>query len=185
VNEKLKQLFAAEDLNFACTYQSCQSRCCKNDGRRFVLLSDLTRLIQAGLEKYVHGKYPSAEVAQNLLSRPNDIDYYREHYVMPYLENKNHQCVFLNSDYSCQIYENRPSVCRVYPFSIQTQLQKAQISTRANKLCPSNAKGPVDEKFLEQMAIDLTKDAKAIKETLSLLAFQREALTQRGFSPWL
>ncbi len=129
----LEKIFDPQDLNFLCVFKECESRCCKNDGSRFVLLSDLSLLKKAGLEKHVLGKYPSAETARNLLERPDDIDYYREHYMIPRLENKilngQSQCFFLSSDYTCGIYEHRPSVCRVYPFSFQTKLSRSQIFT--------------------------------------------------------
>jgi Fe-S-cluster containining protein len=144
----LEKLCDHQDLNFLCVFKECESRCCKNDGNRFVLLSDLSLLIEAGLEKHVLGKYPAAETAQNLLERPEDIDYYRQHYVMPHLENKKingqAQCIFLNSDYTCGAYEHRPSVCRVYPFSFQTKISKPKIFTHANKLCPPSAHGAVN-----------------------------------------
>lgn len=187
--EVLKQLVSPEDLNFLCVYKECESRCCKNDGSRFVLLSDLMLLKKAGLEKNVLGKYPSAETARQLLERPTDIQFYRQHYVMPHLENKtvngSPQCFFLNTDYTCGIYEYRPSVCRVYPFSFQTKLSKPKIFTHANKLCPPAAKGDIDWKQLKQMAVDLTLDALRIKQTLFLLAHKRNELKELGFEQWL
>jgi len=185
----LENIFDPQDLNFLCVFKECESRCCKNDGNRFVLLSDLALLIKAGLEKHVLGKYPSAQTAQNLLERPTDIDYYREHYVMPRLENKTindqAQCFFLNSDYTCGAYEHRPSVCRVYPFSFQTKLSKPKIFTHPNKLCPPTAHGKVDWQQLKQMAVDITLDALRIKQTLYLLANKRDQLKELGLEKWL
>lgn len=185
----LENLFNHQDLNFLCVFKECESRCCKNDGSRFVLISDLLLLKKAGLENHVLGKYPSAQVAMDLLKRPDDIVYHRENYVMPHLENKTvkgqAQCIFLNSDYTCGIYEYRPSVCRVYPFSFQTKLSKPQIFTHANKLCPPSAHGEVNWQQLKQVALDIIQDAQRIKQTLYLLAYKRSELSEIGLSQWL
>jgi Fe-S-cluster containining protein len=185
----LENIFNPQDLHFLCVFKECESRCCKNAGRRFVLISDLLLLKKAGLEKHVLGKYPAVDIAKKLLERSNDIDYYREHYVIPSLENKiifgQSQCFFLNTNYNCSIYEQRPSICRVYPFSFQTKLSKPQISTHQNKLCPPSAHGEIDWQQLKQIAIDITQDALLIKQTLYLLAYKREELKMLGLKEWL
>ncbi|MEM2137983.1 MAG: YkgJ family cysteine cluster protein [Candidatus Anstonellaceae archaeon] len=64
-------------------------------------------------------------------------------------------CIFLGEDLACTIYENRPHVCRLYPFELDGKEQKKGC------LCPVNfVREPGTEEVAKQLQNDLHEHGK-------------------------
>lgn len=94
--------------NFDCLkmHYKCKAECC----------SDLTPI--------PHKTF--GDNKSKIINEPKEIIDDSSHYV---IETESHKCVFLNKDYTCNIYENRPPICQKFgdeshPFLICSWMSK-------------------------------------------------------------
>ena len=104
----LKDTFPVPDCD------NCQEKCCPP--RVVISLFDLVRFIENGLDEHVSGAFKGF-VELYLAEDGKDIDLSHPHMFPTDPDAKD--CVFLDEDRKCSIYENRPFVCRSYPVAVR------------------------------------------------------------------
>ena len=137
--KQIVDVFFRKDIKFKC--QRCAVFCCRLGGPK-LNVKDLQRLEKAGykLEIYV----------DNTKKKKSDNERFLK-------EKEDGSCIFLkhnveSKNYTCTIYEFRPSVCRFYPF----EFLSTDHSTGVLRIIPCcnglNASDEelVDRKFIEE-----------------------------------
>ena len=104
----LENTFPAPDCD------NCQKKCCPP--RVVISLFDLARFMDDGLDEHVAGKFKGF-VELYLSENGKDVDLGHPHMFPTDPDAKD--CVFLDEDRKCSIYENRPFVCRSYPMVVR------------------------------------------------------------------
>ena len=104
--------------------EKCSEKCCPTGVA--VSLYDVTRFIDIDLNSFIAGAfsgyvdlYLSEDGGENVkLSRP-------------YMSGNNpdiKDCVFMDEERKCSIYENRPLICRAYPIAIRVDENKRKVA---------------------------------------------------------
>ena len=135
-----------EDFRFRCN--RCGVFCCMLGGP-IIKKIDLERMEDAGLN-------PSKFIkpAEHRFSQQRDI--------IGVLKQKDDgSCIFLNYDeaaeiYTCEIYEARPNVCRLYPFELLIERDEGvlRVIPCCNGLSMSTGE-KVDRRFIEKHLLDV------------------------------
>lgn len=140
--------------------KSCTARCCRVLSV-VLTVPEAVRLVRAS------GKAP-----QEILEFTSGVDYRRTpHYPVLAFENgqlrdyflvirhSGEDCIFLGRDLACALYNDRPSVCRLYPFD----LDGAEMKKRA--LCPVKfAKGEGMPRIASALRADLIKHGEIVRK---------------------
>ena len=92
----------------------CVKKCCPP--RVMISLYDVARFMDDGMEDYVAGQF-RGYVKLFLSEEGEDVDLSRPHMFPTDPDAKD--CVFLDKDKKCSIYERRPYICRSYPVVIR------------------------------------------------------------------
>lgn len=93
----------------------CIEKCCPP--RVVISLFDVARFMDKGLDKFITGKFEG--FVKLFLSDTNGGDVKLSHPHMFPVNPDAKDCVFLDEDRRCSIYENRPFVCHSYPVAIR------------------------------------------------------------------
>ena len=104
----LKDTFPVPDCS------NCIEKCCPP--RVVINLFDIARFIDKGPDKFIAGKFEG--FVELFLSDTNDnVKLYHPH-MNPVISDAK-DCVFMDENRLCSIYENRPYICRSYPVVIR------------------------------------------------------------------
>ena len=106
--EKLEEIIA--DVGFSCT---CCGRCCTRsfNGHVFLLSTDAERLRTFAPEMLMPAPdFPYSDTSGN---------FYVSGYALR--TKQNGDCVFLSEEKRCTIYEDRFSICRIYPYMLHRE----------------------------------------------------------------
>jgi len=93
---------------------NCEKKCCPP--RVVISLFDVVRFIENGLDERVAGKFEGF-VELFLSEDGKDVDLKRSH-MFP-IDSDAKDCVFLDENRKCSIYDQRPLICRSYPVVIR------------------------------------------------------------------
>jgi len=139
-----------EDLRFRC--KRCAVFCCKLGGP-LVREADLKRIARAGFDPY--------EFIEPIRHRHN-----QQRDVIAVLKQKDDgSCIFLKYNetmdlYECRIYEDRPSLCRLYPFEFILENDETgilRIIPCCNGLNTPNGE-IVNREFIEKYLLDAIRE---------------------------
>jgi Fe-S-cluster containining protein len=95
-----KRVLNEELLEIKCEPQICGAACCHNEIG--LNIYDIGRLIDAGYKDSITNKPDPRGI-------PNSY--------IPMLKKENGKCIFLSDEFRCKIYDIRPDICRVYPYT--------------------------------------------------------------------
>lgn len=119
-NKMLKELPRLHDEAFAKIDCLECARCCKNHSPRFKQ-PDIKRIA-----KVLHMK--EGDLVANYLKLDSDGDYVT----------RTSPCPFLADDNTCNIYDDRPSDCRRYPYTDEdVLLKRVQLTLKNATVCPA------------------------------------------------
>ncbi len=102
---------------------NCQEKCCPP--RVVISLFDLVRFTSYGLEERISGQFKGF-VELFLSDDGKDVDLTRPH-MFP-IDPDAKDCVFLDEDQNCSIYQKRPLICRSYPIVIRIDEDKNRVA---------------------------------------------------------
>ncbi|MFC1712682.1 YkgJ family cysteine cluster protein [Candidatus Poribacteria bacterium] len=102
---------------------NCQEKCCPP--RVVISLFDLVRFTSYGLQEHIAGQFKGF-VELFLSDDGKDVDLTRPHMFPTDPDAKD--CVFLDEDRNCSIYQKRPLICRSYPVVIRIDEDKNRVA---------------------------------------------------------
>jgi Fe-S-cluster containining protein len=102
---------------------NCEKKCCPP--RVVISLFDVARFIDSGMNERVGGKF---EGFVNLYLSDDGKDVELTHTHMFPVERDAEDCVFLDENRKCSIYESRPFICRSYPVVIRIDEERNRVA---------------------------------------------------------
>ena len=137
-----KQLQRSMEPGLAPDCAACTDRCCHGPTSRVSLrLADILRLREAGLDHAIETRKPPF-TSQEIERSPHLSTFQRDRAYawFPMLRQKpDGTCVFYGEDGRCGIYEQRPMLCRSFPYQLDLERSELHYSER----CPSRRQDPV------------------------------------------
>ncbi|MBD3181244.1 hypothetical protein GF312_03060 [Candidatus Poribacteria bacterium] len=103
--------------------ETCTEKCCPP--RVMISLFDLANFIDRGFDDYVAGMF-KGYVELYLSDEDEKIDISRPHMFPPDPDAK--ECVFMDENQRCSIYEYRPQICRSFPLAVRIDEDKTRIA---------------------------------------------------------
>jgi Fe-S-cluster containining protein len=102
----------------------CENKCCPP--RVVISLFDVARFIDTGLDDFIAGKFEG--FIKLFLSDDSGKDIKLSHTYMCSTDSDAKNCVFLDEERKCSIYENRPLICRSFPVGIRAAEDKSKVA---------------------------------------------------------
>lgn len=126
--------------------------------------------------KYV-GFYQVRKEFENKLVFPA-ISTYRGNAFLGLRKKNDGSCLFLGDDNLCEIYIDRPMVCRSFPFTFRVKdgWLSWGLMAKAEEICPGLGKGEtVSKKILEKMGKEIIGELEEYQKIVSVWNSQAEA----------
>ena len=149
------------DVNkWKCIYKPCGAKCC-TEGRP-ITPYDIREIRGLGYEDF----YRFDEKDRTFRLRGKD---------------DNKACVFLKPDFSCEIRENAPLICRLVPFEIDkvSYADEPFIYLKPMPICPGYDKGDrLDKEFrnsIEECAMKFIREGQVLQRKLKDEKFDAES----------
>ncbi len=157
---------------------NCQEKCCPP--RVVISLFDLVRFTDYGLQERIAGQFKGF-VELFLSDDGKDVDLTRPH-MFP-IDPDAKDCVFLDEDQNCSIYEKRPLICRSYPVVIRIDEDKNRLARwlgGCQKCKISSDKAPF-QRLLDSAIQDYNEKL----TSNALLMYSRSQLRDMGLGKYL
>lgn len=157
---------------------NCEEKCCPP--RVVISLFDVARFIDDGLIERVAGKFEGF-IDLFLSDDGSDVDLTRPH-MFP-IDREAKDCVFLDEDRKCSIYEYRPLICRSYPLAIRIDEDRNRLGLWLGgcKKYKILSDGPAFQKLLDSAIQDYNE--KLLSN--AILMYSRNQLREIGFGKYL
>lgn len=158
--------------------ERCLEKCCPAGVA--VSLFDVARFIDLGLERFLSGTFEgyvelflSDDASKVKLSRP---------YMAPSSPDAR-DCVFLNEERKCSIYENRPLICRAFPVAIRIDEDRNKLAIWM-KGC-QNYNITEDKEAFQRLLKSAVQDYNEKIISNSLLMYARHKLREAQFGRYM
>lgn len=156
----------------------CEKKCCPP--RVVISLYDVARFIDRGSDKYIAGTFEGF-VKLFLSDDGKDVELSRPY--MAAADSEAGDCVFLDEDRKCSIYEDRPFICRAYPMAIRIDEDKGKLAVWLDG-CQNyevSSDGSAFRKLLDSAVQDYNEKLKSN----ALLMHSRNQLRELGFGKYM
>jgi Fe-S-cluster containining protein len=162
----------------------CEEKCCPP--RVAISLFDAARFMDKGLGKFVAGTF-EGYVELFLSDDGGDVKLSR-----PYISSESSaehsptvakDCVFLDEDRKCSIYEDRPLICRSYPVAIRIDEDKSRLALWLGG-CQDH-KISSDEAAFRKLLNSAIQDYNERLKSNALLMNSRNQLRELGFGEYM
>jgi len=103
--------------------ERCMDKCCL--ARVGISLYDVVRFIDVGLDRFIAGTF-----SQRVDLSTSECDRENAKFTSPNMSGNDpdkKDCVFLNEEQKCSIYENRPLICQAYPIIVRIDENKRKV----------------------------------------------------------
>lgn len=169
----LKNTFPVPDCD------NCEEKCCPP--RVVISLFDVARFMDNGLNEHIAGKFEG--FVELFLSDDGgkDVKLSRPHMFPVDSDAKN--CVFLNEDRKCSIYENRPFICRSYPVAIRIAEDRSKLALWLGGC--QKYKISSDEAAFRRPLNSAVQDYNEKLKSNALLMNSRNQLRELGFGKYM
>jgi len=164
--------------------ENCLEVCCAGPNSIVSLrLSDIARLVDAGLEDYIVRPRLAAsprQLSQHLLSNKNGFDQ-----MFPtLLRDESGTCSLLGKNLSCQAYPNWPISCARYPYALDVVRHIVFFAggCKYRKKAPSDPRAVSKARYLAHAAVECYNER--IKDII-MLSFAEKELTELGLTKYL
>jgi len=157
----------------------CQEKCCPTGVA--ISLFDLARFIDIDLDSFIGGTFSgyvdlflSDDGGENVkLSRP-------------YMSGSNPEikdCVFMDEERKCSIYENRPLICRAYPMAIRIDENRRKVAFWMGGCKKFDLSD--DEPAFRKLFLNAIQDYNEKVTSNSLLMYSRNRIRDVGFGKYM
>lgn len=183
-----------EPLNhFQCNIKNCLQCCCRNQGQKIrLLLQDLAILLDNGFADKIEGKYDTETKVKEFLNKPVAEKVYNT----PYLKRKKgndglEECIFLNNNLECTIWDKAPLICKSYPLIMDqvTTPEKMVLTFSLDKQCSCTREDQMKELKPKEYTQNLINSSICERieadHTTKLLVYERDKLKEIGFENYL
>ncbi len=157
---------------------ACEDKCCPP--RVVISLFDVARFMDRGLDEHVAGKFQGF-VELFLSDDGKDVELSRPH-MFPTDPNAK-DCVFLDENRRCSIYEYRPFVCRSYPLAIRIDEDRNRLAIWLGGCQKYEISS--DEAPFRRLMDSAIQDYNEKLISNALLMYSRSKLRDLGFGKYL
>ena len=157
---------------------NCEEKCCPP--RVVVSLFDLVRFIGDGLEERISGQFKGF-VELFLSDDGKDVDLTRPH-IFP-VDTDVKDCVFLDENQKCSIYEKRPLICRSYPVVVRIAEDRSRLALWLGG-CQKYRISP-DKAAFHRLLDSAIQDYNEKLTSNALLMYSRSQLRDMGLGKYL
>lgn len=157
---------------------NCEEKCCPP--RVVVSLFDLVRFIGDGLEERISGQFKGF-VELFLSDDGKDVDLTRPH-IFP-VDTDVKDCVFLDENQKCSIYEKRPLICRSYPVVVRIAEDRSRLALWLGG-CQKYEISP-DKAAFHRLLDSAIQDYNEKLTSNALLMYSRSQLRDMGLGKYL
>lgn len=157
---------------------NCEEKCCPP--RVVISLFDVARFMDDGLDERIAGKFEGF-VELYLSDDGKDVDLTRSH-MFP-IDRDAKDCVFLNEDRKCSIYEKRPLICRSYPVAIRIDEDRNRLALWLGGCKKYNISS--DKTAFQSLLDSAIQDYNEKLMSNALLMYSRNQLRDIGFGKYL
>ena len=156
----------------------CEKKCCPP--RVAISLFDLARFIDKGLDKSIAGTFKGYV---ELFLSDDATDVKLSHTYMAPTTSEAEDCVFLDEDRKCSIYEDRPFICRSYPVVIRIDEDKSKLALWLNGCQDYEISS--DEAAFRRLLNSAIQDYNEKLKSNALLMNSRNQLRELGFGKYM
>jgi Fe-S-cluster containining protein len=157
----------------------CEKKCCPP--RVVISLFDLARFMDKGLDDFAAGTFEG--FVKLFLSDDSGEDVKLSHTYMRPVDTDAEDCVFLDEERKCSIYENRPIICRSYPVAIRVAEDKSKVAIWMGGC--QNYEISSDETAFRNLLNCAVQDYNEKLKANALLMNRRNQLRELGFGKYM
>ena len=156
----------------------CEKKCCPP--RVVISLFDIARFIDKGLDKFIDG---SSEGFVELFLSDDGTDVKLSHPYMCPANPDAKDCMFLDENRRCTIYEDRPSICRSYPVAIRIDENRSRLAIWMGGC--QNYEISSDEAAFQRLLNSAVQDYNEKLKSNAVLMNYRNQLRDLGFGKYM
>ena len=156
----------------------CKNKCCPP--RVVISLYDVARFMDKGLGKYTAGTFEGF-VKLFLSDDGKDVELSRPY--MAAADSEANDCVFLDEDRKCSIYEDRPLICRAYPMAIRIDEDNSKLAVWLGGC--QNYEVSSDESTFRKLLNSAIQDYNEKLKSNALLMHSRNQLRELRFGEYM
>jgi Fe-S-cluster containining protein len=156
----------------------CEKKCCPP--RVAISLFDIARFMDKGLDEFIAGTF-KGYVELFLSEDGGDVELSRPY--MDPMTSEAKDCVFLDENRKCSIYENRPLICRSYPVAIRIDEDKSKLALWLGGC--QNYEISSDEAAFRRLLNSAIQDYNDRLKSNVLLMNSRNQLRELGFGKYM
>jgi Fe-S-cluster containining protein/uncharacterized coiled-coil protein SlyX len=156
----------------------CERKCCPP--RVVISLYDVARFMDKGLGEHIAGTFEGF-VKLFLSDDGKDVELSRPY--MAVTDSEAGDCVFLDEDRKCSIYEDRPLICRAYPMAIRIDEDKSKLAVWLGGCQDYEVSS--DESAFRRLLNSAIQDYNEKLKSNALLMHSRNQLRELGFGKYM
>lgn len=159
--------------------EECADKCCP----RAVAISlfDVARFIDVGMDDYIGGRFEGYVELFLSENGGKDVSISRCYMSPSDVDAKN--CVFLNKEMRCNIYENRPLICRSFPIAVRIDEHKNRVGIWMDGCRNFDIKP--DKDAFQWLLENAVQDYNEKLKSNALLMHSRQKLRDIGFGRFM
>lgn len=158
---------------------NCEEKCCPPGVA--ISLFDLARFIDIGLDKFIAGAFEG--YIELFLSDNGGEDVKLSRPYMAGESPKAKDCIFLDEERKCSIYENRPFICRSYPVAVRLDENRRKLAIWMGGC--KKYKISDDTEAFQRLLLSSVQDYNEKVTANSLLMYSRNRLREKGYGKYM